>query len=132
MTVVDKRDQLLPFIDKELGLQLQKALGEIGLKVVSNSEFDRVEKTKKGVELRTKDGKVIESEMFLYALGRIANVDGLDIEKAGLNVDGKGFIPVNPLFQTIVPNMYAAGDLIGAPALSAKSVEQGRLGIWQG
>ncbi len=127
VTVVDKRDQLLPFIDKEVGLQLQKALGEIGLKVVSNSEFDRVEKTKKGVELRTKDGKVIESEMFLYALGRIANVDGLDIEKAGLNVDGKGFIPVNPLFQTIVPNIYAAGDLIGAPALSATSFEQGRL-----
>ncbi len=127
VTVVDKRDHLLPLLDKEIGMHLQKSLGEIGLKVEGNTEFERIEKTENGVELSCKGGKVLKAEMLLYALGRVANADGLKLEKAGLAVDGKGFVPVNPLFQTIVPHIYAAGDLIGAPALAATSFEQGRL-----
>jgi len=127
VTVVDKKEQLLPYLDKEIGQHLQQALGELGLKVVTNSDFERVEKTKNGVVLHLKNGRTIESEMLLYALGRIANVDDLGIEKAGIAVDGRGYIPVNSLFQTIVPNIYAAGDVIGPPALAATSFQQGRL-----
>ncbi len=127
VTIVEKKEQLLPWLDKEIGLQLQKALGEIGLKFVGNTVFDSVEKTQSGVKVHCKDGKVLEGEMLLYALGRVANVDGLDMDKIGITVDGKGYIPVNQLFQTIVPNIYAAGDVIGGPALAATSFEQGRL-----
>ncbi|NGX27204.1 MAG: putative soluble pyridine nucleotide transhydrogenase [Chlamydiae bacterium] len=127
VTVVDKREHLLPLLDKEIGLHLQKSLGGIGLKMVGNTEFERIEKTKEGVKLFCKDGKVLSSEMLLYSLGRIANVEGMGIEKVGIAVDGRGFIPVNPLFQTIVPNIYAVGDVIVGPALAATSFEQGRL-----
>ena len=127
VTVVDKRAQLLPLLDKEVGMHLQNALGEINLKVEGNTEFEQIKKTEEGVELYCKGGKVLKAEMLLYALGRMANVDGLFIEKAGISVDSKGYIPVNPLFQTIAPNIYAAGDVIGAPALAATSFEQGRL-----
>lgn len=127
VTVIDKREHLLYLLDKEIGLHLQKALGEIGLKVVGNTVLESVEKTKEGVKVHCKDGSVYEAEMLLYALGRIANVDDLQIEKAGMMVDGRGYIPVNQLFQTIVPNIYAVGDVIGGPALAATSFEQGRL-----
>jgi len=127
VTVVDKREHLLPLLDHEIGIHLQKSLGEIGLKVVGNTEFESIEKNTEGVTLHCKGGKKIQAEMLLYALGRVANVDGLDIEKVGITVDSKGYIPVNPLFQTICPHIYAAGDVIGAPALSATSFEQGRL-----
>ena len=127
VTVVDKRDRLLPLLDREIGMQLQKALEEIGLKVEGKTIFERIEKTPGEVLLHCKDGKTLRAEMLLYCLGRKAHVDGLGIENAGIAVDGKGYIPVNPLFQTIVPNIYAAGDVIGGPALAATSFEQGRL-----
>lgn len=127
VTVVDKRERLLPLLDREVGMHLQTALQEIGLKVAGNTLFESIEKTGEGVVLHCQDGKRIEGEMLLYCLGRAAQVEGLCIEKAGIAVDGKGYIPVNPLFQTIVPHIYAAGDVIGAPALAATSFEQGRL-----
>ena len=51
----------------------------------------------------------------------------LNIEKMGISIDKTGYIPVNALFQTVVPHIYAAGDVIGAPALASTSMEQGRL-----
>lgn len=127
VTIVEKKEQLLPWLDKEIGMHLQKSLAEIGLEFVGNTVFESVEKTEEGVKVQCKNGRALEAEMLLYALGRVANVDGLEMEKAGVAVDGKGHIPVNQLFQTIVPNIYAAGDVIGGPALAATSFEQGRL-----
>lgn len=129
VTVVDKRDHLLPLLDREIGLHLQKALSAIGLKVVGNTEPEEIRKIEEGVEVVCKDGKILHAEMLLYALGRVANVDHLGIDKAGITVDKYGYIPVNPLFQTVTPNIYAAGDVIGAPALAATSMEQGRLAM---
>ena len=65
--------------------------------------------------------------MLLYALGREANVDALQIEKIGVSLNEQGFIPVNDLFQTTMPHVYAAGDVIGGPSLASTSMEQGRL-----
>lgn len=127
VTVVDKRDHLLPLLDKEIGLHLQKALSAIGLKMIGNKQLQKVEKTKQGVVATFEDGTVLEAEMLLYALGREANVEQLAIEKAGISVDKRGFIPVNALFQTVASHIYAAGDVIGAPALASTSMEQGRL-----
>jgi len=127
VTVVDKRDQMLPLLDREIGMHLQKSLGEIGLKMEGNVDFESIQIVNDIVELHCSGGKVLKAEMLLYALGRVANVDGLNMESVGVTVDGRGFIPVNPLFQTIVPHIYAVGDVIGPPALTATSMEQGRL-----
>lgn len=127
VTVVDKRDHLLPLLDKEIGLHLQKALSEIGLKMLGNKEVDKIRRVGDFVEVHFKDGSTIQSDVLLYALGRVANVDQLHIEKANLTLDKKGYIPVNALFQTAVPHIYAAGDVIGLPALTSTSMEQGRL-----
>ncbi len=127
VTVVDKRDHLLPLLDHEIGMHLQKALNLIGLQVFGNKEPDKVELIDNDVRVTCKDGTVLQAEMLLYALGREANVDQLHIENLGIAVDHSGYIPVNALFQTIVPNIYAAGDVIGAPGLASTSMEQGRL-----
>jgi len=127
VTVVDKREQLLPLLDKEIGLHLQKALSSLGLKMVGNKELISIEKRGGSVIVSFKDGTALESEMVLYALGRVANVDLLEIEKAEIALDQNGYIPVNALFQTRVSHIYAAGDVIGAPSLASTSMEQGRL-----
>lgn len=125
--VVDKKEQILPYLDKEIGMHLQSALSKIGLKFVGNKDFDEIILHKDHVELTFNDGTSLKADMLLYALGRIANVDHLHIENVGISVDSRGHIPVNALFQTIVPNIYAVGDVIGGPSLASTSMEQGRL-----
>ncbi len=127
VTVVDKRDRLLPSLDAEIGLHLQKALSSLGLKVEGSKEPEKIEKVKDKVLVTFKDGSLIESEMLLYALGREACVENLKIEKIGIRLNEQGYIPVNALFQTERPHIYAAGDVIGSPALASTSMEQGRL-----
>ncbi|MBS0648946.1 MAG: Si-specific NAD(P)(+) transhydrogenase [Verrucomicrobia bacterium] len=127
VTVVDKRDHMLPLLDAEIGTHLQKALTHIGLKMVGRKELESIERVKDHAEVKFKDGTKLEAEMLLYALGREANVEHLHIEKAGIAVDKSGYIPVNALFQTVIPHIYAAGDVIGGPSLASTSMEQGRL-----
>lgn len=127
VTVADKRDRLLAFLDKEVGFFLEKALAELGLQVIGNKEPKKIEKTADGIRVDFTDGTNVEAEMMLYALGREANVTALHIENANLAVNTDGYIPVNALFQTVMPHIYAAGDVIGPPSLASTSMEQGRL-----
>ena len=127
VTVIDKRPHLLPLLDEEIGIHLQKALGDLGLKMVGNVELEKVARKDGLVQVTCSDGTTLEAEMLLFALGREANVENLQIEQAGIACDSRGFIPVNALFQTSVPHIYAVGDVIGPPALASTSMEQGRL-----
>jgi NAD(P) transhydrogenase len=127
VTVVDKRDHMLPLLDAEISTHLQKALTAIGLKMVGRKELKTIERVNNHAEVTFTDGTKLEAEMLLYALGREANVEFLHIEAAGISLDRMGYIPVNALFQTVVPHIYAAGDVIGGPSLASTSMEQGRL-----
>lgn len=129
VTVVDKRDHILPLLDREIGMHLQTALSKINFHFISNKEFESVEKLTDHVEVKFKDGSSLQTETLLYALGREANVDYLGIEKAGISLDARGYIPVNALFQTVMPHIYAVGDVIGGPCLASTSMEQGRLAV---
>jgi NADH dehydrogenase FAD-containing subunit len=68
-----------------------------------------------------------KSDALIYAVGRQANGDQLNLEAAGVTVGSRGRLKVNEYFQTEVPHIYAAGDVIGFPALASTSMEQGRL-----
>jgi NAD(P) transhydrogenase len=72
------------------------------------------------------DGTEIKSDKLLCAAGRMANVAGLQIERAGLALNSRGLIDVDANLRTAVPNIYAAGDIIGPPSLASASMEQGR------
>jgi NAD(P) transhydrogenase len=125
--VVDKRDHILPALDSEIGHHLQMALTGIGLKFIGNKEIESIEKIDQKGVVKFKDGTQLEADVILYALGRVADVDSLQIKNVGIELNKNGFIPVNALFQTVVPNIYAVGDVIGPPSLASTSMEQGRL-----
>ena len=127
VSIVDKRDHILPLLDAEIGMHLQTALAEIGLKVLANKEPDQIWKEGQRAFVKFKDGGTADADVLLYALGRQANVDGLQLQNTGISIDNKGYVPVNALFQTIVPHIYAVGDVIGGPCLGSTSMEQGRL-----
>lgn len=127
VSIVDKRDHILPLLDGEIGMHLQTALSEIGLKVLANREPEKVWRDGSLAKVQFKDGSEAEADVLLYALGRQANVDALQLENVGIHLDSKGYVPVNALFQTIVPHIYAVGDVIGGPCLGSTSMEQGRL-----
>lgn len=127
VTVIDKRDHMLPMLDTEVGIHLQTALTDIGLKFLGKKEPIEIRRNGDRAYVRFKDETSLEADVLLYALGRTANVGSLHIENANILVDNKGYIPVNALFQTFVPNIYAVGDVIGGPCLASTSMEQGRL-----
>ena len=68
-------------------------------------------------------------EKLLFAAGRVGNTEGLGLENVGLSADDRGAIKVDDKFRTSVPNIYAAGDVIGFPALASTSMEQARVAV---
>lgn len=127
VTVVDKKPQMIPLLDQEMGLHLQQALGKLGLTMLGQKELTSVQRIDDHAEILCKDGTTLHADMLLYALGREANVKELRIESIGLNLNASGYISVNTLFQTPISHIYAAGDVIGGPCLASTSMEQGRL-----
>ena len=127
VTVMDKRDHILPLLDAEIGIHLQKGLTDIGLRFVGNKKPEKIERINDRAVVTCSDGIVLEADVLLFALGRVANVDSLHIEKLGMELSKTGHLAVNALFQTSISNIYGAGDVIGGPALASTSMEQGRL-----
>jgi NAD(P) transhydrogenase len=127
VTLVDGRDRLLPFLDYEISERLRNRLATLGMHFCFNQRPVKTENSATGVRLVMKSGKVLEAEAALFAAGRRAAVDGLALEKAGLALNDRGYIPVDQHYRTSVSNIYAAGDVIGFPALASTSMEQGRV-----
>ena len=129
VTLVDGRDRVLPFLDAEISDRLRDRLSSLGMNFWFNERPLKAENTPAGVRLTMKSGKVLETEAALFAAGRRAAVDGLLLEKAGLALNDKGYIAVDANYRTTVPHIYAAGDVIGFPALASTSMEQGRVAV---
>ena len=79
------------------------------------------------MKIHLDSGKQIVTEKALYSIGRTGATGALGLEAAGLAADERGRLKVNSNFQTDVPDIYAAGDVIGFPSLASTSMEQGRL-----
>jgi NAD(P) transhydrogenase len=129
VTLVDGRDVLLPFLDPEISTRLLERFAALGMQFWFNERPVKVENSSSEARLTMKSGRVLETEAALFAAGRRAAVDGLELQKAGLGVNEKGYIPVDEHYCTSVPNIYAAGDVIGFPALASTSMEQGRVAV---
>ena len=127
VTLVDGRDRLLPFLDAEISERLRVRLAALGMQFWFNERPIKVQAAASGVQLAMKTGKTLQAEGVLFAAGRRAAVDGLSLEKAGLAINDRGYITVDEHYRTAVPHIYAAGDVIGFPALASTSMEQGRV-----
>lgn len=137
VTLIEGRDRLLDFVDREITEALQYHLRQNGLTIRLGEKVTRIEAIEPPRGARSVDnvmaqatlesGKTLRADCLLYAIGRQGATDDLGLENAGLRADNRGRIRVNEHFQTESPTIYAAGDVIGFPALASTSMEQGRL-----
>ncbi|MGN6727124.1 MAG: Si-specific NAD(P)(+) transhydrogenase [Tepidisphaeraceae bacterium] len=127
VTLVDSRPKLLEFLDDELIEALQFRLRDNGVRLRLGETVAKIEIVGDEVFATMGSNKSIHSQTLLYCIGRQGATETLALDKAGLTADNRGRLKVNEHFQTDVPHIYAAGDVIGFPALAATSMEQGRL-----
>jgi NAD(P) transhydrogenase len=126
--IIDQRDDLLGFVDREIVDTLTYHLRRLRTTFRLGEKVTRVEvDERQRVVAHLESGKRVASDGLLYAVGREGSTGDLRLEAAGLEADSRGRIPVNEHYQTVVPHIYAAGDVIGFPALASTSMEQGRL-----
>ena len=128
VTVVEMRERLIDSLDREISASLQEQMEEIGIRFHFS---DSVESLDAGTPLkvRLKSGVEMSPETILVSAGRGGNTKTLGLEAIGVESDSRGRIKVNDLYQTTVPHVYAAGDVIGAPALASTSMEQARVAM---
>ncbi len=132
VTLVDTREQLLPYLDREIVSLLKRSMRQLGIVLVQQDHYriiERVEGRKKMVRCTTRSGNLLEAEVLLYCVGRDGNTADLGLDKIGLQPDARGLLEVNEYYQTPHPHIYAVGDVIGYPALASTSAEQGRQAI---
>lgn len=129
VTVIDPKTTMLDFIDKEIIEDFTYQLRDRNMKLHLGQKAEKVERLDDGKVLLTLDnGRKITTDMVLFAAGRMGATDTLNLPAAGLEADSRGRLKVNPeTFQTSVPNIYAAGDVVGFPSLASTSMEQGRI-----
>jgi NAD(P) transhydrogenase len=129
VTLVESRHRLLPVIDFEIAERLHTQLARLGLRFVFNDRVIQTETSEARVYLQLKGGERLECDIALFAAGRQSNIEGLGLEALGVALGARGLICVNEHYQTNIPNVYAAGDVIGFPALASTSMEQARVAM---
>lgn len=129
VTLIDGRDRLLPFLDAETSDRLRLQMGLLGVDVRLRDGVTRIEAEAEAVRLDLKRGASLEVDSALFAAGRLGNTQGLGLERIGIPVGDRGHLTVNERYQTAIPHIYAAGDVIGFPALAATSMEQARVAM---
>jgi NAD(P) transhydrogenase len=128
--LVDKKSDILPFIDQEITEVLKKTLISQGCRLHLGSEFLTITKMADGrVETVLKNGAKITSDVLLYSMGRGPQTTGMGLEKIGVITDERGYIKVDKNYASSVKNIYGVGDVIGFPSLASSSFEQGRLAV---
>ncbi|WP_307437009.1 Si-specific NAD(P)(+) transhydrogenase [Labrys monachus] len=129
VTLIEPRSSFLDFIDKELIDEFMHELRDRNVGLRLGSAVTSIERSESGpVVVRLADGRHVTAEMLLFAAGRVGATDRLNLDAAGITVDHRGRISVNPAtLQTVIPHIYAAGDVIGFPSLASTSMEQGRV-----
>ena len=134
VTILSDLNEVLPFLDEEVKSGLLKAIKKKNIQIFNNTKIKKISTN----DLRTCDevlfkvkGKkqmqVVETDHVLYIGGKKPNTEDLGLEEIGIEKDENGHIKVDKHFRSSVPNIYAAGDVIGQPSLASASFLQGRL-----
>jgi NAD(P) transhydrogenase len=128
VTLVDKRNELLDMVDREIVDAFTYEARQLGVILRLGEEVARLETNGHGHALVVmKSGKRFATDLVMISAGRQGATNDLGLEKVGVGADTRGRIQVNEHFETSVPGIYAVGDVIGAPSLASTSSEQGRL-----
>jgi NAD(P) transhydrogenase len=124
--LINPSSSLLNFLDTEISDALSYHLRNVGVRSRHGEEFSEIEYRDDSIVTYLQSGKKIKSDIVLWANGRAGNTEELGLKGLGLETNSRGQISVNDLYQTSVENIYAAGDVIGWPALAGAAYDQGR------
>ena len=128
VTLIHPRETVLPFIDSECRDHLLRAMSDEGIDIRLNTSISEVvPQDNDTVIARSDHGDEFGCDVLLWAAGRSSNTQDIGLDTVGVTVGTRGLIEVNDQYQTSVPNIYAAGDVVGFPALASTSMEQGRI-----
>ncbi len=129
VSIIDSKERLLPWLDAEVSLAMQDLFVEAGIDLYQRTRAVKLEASDRDVLVTLADRSRLVAEKVLVAAGRVGNVESLNLGAAGLQANDKGLLEVNAFYQTAVPHVYAAGDLVGFPGLASTSMEQGRVAM---
>ena len=130
VTLVNERGRLLSHLDPDVSDVLRQSMtARLNVTVYGNAEIRDVEVDGKRAQVTLADGTLIAADLVLVASGRIGNSAGLGLDRIGARINQQSFVQVDSNYRTAVPNVYAAGDLIGFPALASSSMEQARVAV---
>lgn len=124
--LINTQPKLLSYLDTEISDALSYHLREQGVLIRHNEQIDRLETFDDHIVLHLQSGKKIKADAILWCNGRSGNTDGLGLENVGLTPNSRGQLTVNEKYQTEVPNIFAAGDVVGWPSLASAAYDQGR------
>jgi dihydrolipoamide dehydrogenase len=129
VTLISSRDRVLPGSDTDAAVVLEEVFERRGVRVLSRSRAETVERTEEGVVVTLGDGSTVAGSHCLVAVGSIPNTAGIGLEEAGVALTESGHIKVDGVSRTTAPNIYAAGDCTGVLALASVAAMQGRIAI---
>jgi NAD(P) transhydrogenase len=129
VTLIDGRDRLLSFLDGEISERLALQMDALGVSVRLNDNVASIDPESDQIRVQLKSGGTLDVDCVLFAAGRVGNTQRLNLDKIGIPVNDRGLVTVNEHYQTVVPHIYAAGDVIGFPALAATAMEQARVAM---
>jgi NAD(P) transhydrogenase len=127
VTLIDSSERVLSFFDAEISDVLARTFSGLGIRLVLGGGRAAVGRDYGGLTCTLSSGEEIRTDKVLWASGRIGNIEGLGLDAAGVEVDDRNRIVVDEQFRTTADSIYAAGDVIGPPALASVSMEQGRV-----
>lgn len=129
--LIEMLPQILPIEDEEISKQLERSFKKQGIKIYTGARVEDLQKVKQGIKVSLSgDGKnqEITGDVALVAIGILGNVENLGLEELGIEVE-KNSIKVNQFYQTKIPNIYAIGDVIGAPWLAHVASHEGMIAV---
>ncbi len=131
VTIVELMGQLLPGFDGALVRPVHDSLAKAGVDINLGSSVVESGYTGEGkVRLSLADGRTVLADRVLVSVGRRPNTQGLGLDRAGVDVDGKGFIKVNEYLESSRSGVYAAGDVTGLPYLAHRAMDHGSVAAW--
>ncbi len=130
VTLINVKERLLMQLDGEVSETLRSQMtGRLGIAVHNDSEVAALRVEDGFAHVTLTDDTELGADCVLYCVGRVGNTADLSLAAAGITTNARGYIHVNEHFRTAIPHIYAAGDVIGYPALASTSMEQARVGI---
>ncbi|MEX2154102.1 MAG: Si-specific NAD(P)(+) transhydrogenase [Gemmatimonadaceae bacterium] len=130
VTIVNSKSRLLAHLDAEVGEALRRQItARLGISVQLDVEPTEIVVEEQHARVKLSDGTELYSDVVLFSAGRVGNTEGLGLEELGVRSNQRGYIQVDKNYRTAVPSIYAAGDVIGFPALASTAMEQARVAV---